>query len=364
MKKYLYLTAAAAAMLCMTACSDDNGPDDDDSDGKKAYQGAYVLCQGNQYNKIPGNLNLIDYATTTVSNDLFSLANNGMSLGDTPQCGVAYGSKIYVGVSMSSTIQIMNCSDYKYLKTITLPVEGVEGTQPRSMVAHKGKIYISMYDGYVARLDTLTLQIDKSVKVGPNPEIMALRDEKLYVPNSFGMAYMQNLPYGKTASVVDIATMTVTTTFDVPENPKEFINTTDGLYLLCNGNYSDAKAALYKVDKDLKCTEVAKAAMAAAGDDKIYIINQDYYSEEQNTYFVYDFSTKKVTPWEIKKPDYPSGLAYDKANKKILVSSYVMNGEYPSYDLPGYVNVYETDNSFSCQYFIGAGPTCFFFHTK
>lgn len=362
MKKYLYLSLMAATLLGITACSDDKDPKDpNDAEG---YADAYVLCQGNQPNKIPGNLNTLDYANKTAANDIFSNANGGMSLGDTPQCGVAYGSKIYVGTSVSSTVQIMDGKTYKFIKTITLPVPGVEGTQPRSMVAHRGKIYISMYDGYVARLDTLTLEIDKSVKVGPNPEIMALRDEKLYVPNSFGMAYLQNLPYGKTASIVDIATMTKTSDFAVPENPKEFINTSDGLYLLCNGNYSDTKAALYKVNGDLSCTEVTKAAMAAAGNGKIYIINQDYYSEEKNTYYVYDFSTRKVTPWEILKPDYPSGLAYDAATGRILVSSYVMNGEYPSYDLPGYVNVYGSDNKFSSKYTVGAGPTCIFFHTK
>ena len=42
-----------------------------------------------------------------------------------------------------------------------------------------------------------------------------------------------------------------------------------------------------------------------------------------------------------------------------------MNGKYPSYDLPGYVNVYDDRFRFQTKYEIGAaGPACIFTHTK
>ena len=46
-----------------------------------------------------------------------------------------------------------------------------------------------MYDGYLARLDTLTMTIDKSVAVGANPDQIALHYDKIYVPVSEGMNY-------------------------------------------------------------------------------------------------------------------------------------------------------------------------------
>ncbi len=72
----------------------------------------------------------------------------------------------------------------------------------------------------------------------------------------------------------------------------------------------------------------------------------------------------KVSDWKVTAVDYPSNIAVDKVGARILVSSYVMNGLYPSYDAPGYLNVYSTDNALVRKYEIGAGPTCIFFNTK
>lgn len=375
MKKYLYLTAASIAMLGLASCSEDDGPSVPDPDYPTVSEGAYVLNQGNFYNAVPGGLNVVDYNSSQTAKNVFEQVN-GRSIGDTPQCGVAYGSKIYVGTMVSETIEVLNRNDYKSIKQIRLTEDGVDGTQPRCMIPHNGKIYMSMYDGYVARFDTLTMKFDKAVKVGPNPEIMALRDGKLYVPNSDGMNWA--VGYGKTASIVDVESMTVTGTFEVPENPAEFYSGEDGLYLLCKGNYKPetdpdfSPSALYKVEKTVENGKevyendlIAKATIAALGNGVIYFVNQPFTNDVPKAeYYVYDMQSGKVSDWKVTAVDYPSNIAVDKVGGRILVSSYVMNGLYPSYDAPGYLNVYSTDNALVRKYEIGAGPTCIFFNTK
>jgi len=102
MRKYLYLSIAALWAASLASCSsDDNNEPDVPVTGQKSP--VYVLNQGNFYNAIEGGLSVIDLEEKTISNNVFKSANN-RSLGDTPQCGVAYGSKIYVGTSQSNTI--------------------------------------------------------------------------------------------------------------------------------------------------------------------------------------------------------------------------------------------------------------------
>ena len=102
----------------------------------------------------------------------------------------------------SHTIEIVDRSSYRSLKQIRLDDVEFKGKSPRSMVANDGFVYISMFEGYVAKLDTLSAAITAEVKVGPNPEVICLHKGNLYVPNSDGNNYM--VGYGKTASVINV----------------------------------------------------------------------------------------------------------------------------------------------------------------
>lgn len=353
MKKF-YLPAIVAVMgMSMASCSDDDKNIPQNPDAPETATGLFVLNQGNFYNAIDGSLNLINFQSGESRQNAFKTAN-GRSLGDTPQCGTSYGSKTYVGVYESNTIEIID-ANMKSVKQIRL--EG-NGKQPRSIVAHEGKVYISMYDGYVARLDTATLTIDKTVQVGPNPEIIAIYNGKIYVPNSDGMNWQNG--YGKTASEIDIATFTVTKTFEVPVNPDQFYATEDGLFLLSKGNYIDVSSNLYKINSDYTAKEVAPATIACIANGGLMIINDPFYGAQPAEYSFYDSASGQIRKLNVEKVEYPNAIYYDEINDKVFVASYVMNGQYPSYDLPGYVNEYDSQMNFIKKYDVGAGPACMF----
>ena len=350
----------AASALSFTACNNDDEPDKSkpNPDLPTNAEGAFILNEGNYGKQIEGSLTLIDYAATASSQDLFQKAN-GRSLGASPQGGVVYGDKIYLGIYSSNTIEVIDRNTYKSVKQISLT--NSEGQSPRSLVAKDGKVYVSMYNGYVSRLDTLSLEIDKTVKVGPNPEVIAIRGKYLYVPNSDGMNYPN---YGTTASKINLDSFTVEKTFEVGLNPTQFASNGSDLFMLCMGNYGDVPATIYRLDNDDKYTEVAKATIMTVKGDNVYYINAPWGVEEI-TYAVYDIAsgiTKKML--RDSGVESPCGLGVDPVNGSIVVTSYSMDNGVTSYATNGYAKVYDQNGTFVRRYEAGVGPRTIFFNYK
>lgn len=354
MKKIFLITAITAVMLGFVSCDDKDEPKLN-PDKPTLSAGAYFLCQGQSYSHVPGGLFSLDYTTGKWVDNAFETVN-GISLGDTPQWGICYGSKLYLGIFESNVIHIVDKYTFKNSKTISLK-DSQNGQKPRSLAAKDGKVFIAMDNGYVARLDTLTMNIDASVKVGPNPEVIGIYNDELYVPNSDGMNYPN---YGTTATVIRLKDFTVTKTIEVPMNPYMFMANDMGLYLLCKGNYDDIPSKVYKMNGD-KWDAVAEATIMAADKNKLYLINDPFYGSVPAEYYIYDCVAGTVVDWNIEKVVYPNNIAVDRIGGRIFISSYYMDGKYPSYTTPGYVSVYGLDNSFITKHDIGAGAPCIFF---
>ncbi|MDE6717715.1 MAG: hypothetical protein K2J70_05945 [Muribaculaceae bacterium] len=370
------ITPLTAMLLIagVSSCSDDPENPSEDSDLPSqtqpdfvSGQGVFLLNQGQFYNGIEGSLNFFDFSDLKVSNNIFAEINK-RSLGDTPQCGVAYGGKIYIGVYNSNTIEILSASDYKSIKQILL--DGTHGKEPRAIVPEGDKLYITMYDGYVARLDTTTLSIDKSVKVGPNPETPVIHKGKLFVPNSDGMNWANG--YGTTASIVDLATFNVEATVDVPLNPDTFLSSGNRLFLLSKGNYGDVESALYEIDPEIASIQttsdkkgwikIANATIVGADNEKVYLINAPFREDGiVIDYSIYNTLSSVIEEWKPEGVDYPNAMAADPFTGNVVISSYIMDGPFPSYTAPGYGVLYGKDLKQKAKFNIGTGPAAIFF---
>ncbi len=356
-RKFASTMLAVAAIAGLTACEDEKN-EQPDPENPTISQGMYVLNNGNKGKKIEGDITYYDYATGKASQDMFQKAN-GRSLGQTPQGAVIYGSKIYVGVYESNAIEIIDRYTLKSIKQIKL--EGRTASEPRSLVVRDGNVYISMYTGWISRMDTITCEINDSVKVGPNPDIIAIHGSKLYVPNSDGMNWKEG--YGTTATEIDLATFKATRTFDVPLNPCQFLSSGDNLYLLSKGNYGDVKSIVYRFDPEkLTSTPIHEATNIAARGNSLFIINAPYGVPTVD-YKRYDASDGKIIDMlrdNADGVDSPAGIEVDPFSGDIFITSYVMDGGKASYVLPGYCKIYDRNGVYKNRFETGVGPTLLF----
>lgn len=358
--KRLFQILIALGGLSLVACSDNNDePEIPNPDAPTVAEGAFVLNQGNYYQQIEGSLSFIDYSTSTSSQNVF-LKANGRSLGATPQDAIVYGSKIYLAIYESNVIEIIDRTTYKSQKQISL--SQAEGQSPRALVAKDGKVYISMYNGYVSRLDTVSLSIDKTVKVGPNPEIMAIKGDYLYVPNSDGLNW--EVGYGTTASVISLNTMTVEKTLTVGLNPCEFLSNGTDLFLLCKGNYADIASQIYQIDSNGNMKSIADATLVALKDNKVYYINAPFMAPEIE-YSVYDLTTGKTSPMlSDDGVESPAGIGVDPISGNIIITSYNVENGWASYSTDGYAKVYDSTGKPLKRYDVGVGPCAIFFNYR
>ena len=334
--KYLILAISLVAFLA--SCKKDNQAP---IELPAVRQGIYILSEG-PFNGNNASLTYYDFAAKTTVPDIFKQANS-RGLGDTGNDIQVYGSKMYIIVNVSSTLEIVNAKTAVSIKKIDFK-DGAKARQPRYIVFNKNKAYISSYDGTVAVLDTATMAIEKYITVGRNPEKMAIANGKLYVANSGGLDYPN---YDKTVSVIDLATNTETKKITVVVNPRGvFADAYGDVYVLSTGDYGAIKASMAIIDSKtdaIKAQGDFSAGSVAINGDLAYmtgsggvikvfnlktdpIVGGVYTLEKAN--FITD-NTKATTA---------SGLAWDKLNEQLYVldaKNYTSNGEALVYDKTG-----------------------------
>lgn len=352
-RKNLPFMAAAMYVIAFSSCEHNDGEPFIKINFPTSSDVAYILNQGSYGDKIEGSLNVLDYGSSSMFENMFTKVNE-RSLGSTPQCGVAYGTRIYLGMYESHTIEVIDRSTFRSIKQIKLE-DSEEGRSPRGMVASGGHVYITMNEGYLSRLDTVELEVDASLKVGLNPETPAVMGDRIYVPVSAWSA-----DYGTTGSVVTMHPFAVEKEIDVPLNPQQFLTNGNDLFVISWGNYGDEKGVLAKVVSDNRYEVVGNARMGAIRDNTIYLIDNPWGGELK--YWKYDISSGERTDMAFPEIDSPSGIGIDPSRDVLLISSFPMDGVYPSYLLPGYVCEYTFDGRFVRKYAIGAGPACIFFN--
>lgn len=202
------------------------------------HSGVYVLSEG-LFNQNNSTLSWIDFTTgkadswtsaTGYSFDVFEKVN-GRRIGDTANDMILYGSRLYIVVSESSTIEILDASTCTSRKQITLSSNG-RASQPRYLTAHNGFVYVCCFDGTVTRIDTLTMTADATISVGRNPDGICCTNGKLYVSNSGGLD-TQNPD--NTVSVIDINTFTEVKRITVRSNPGAIYADGNSVYVVSRG---------------------------------------------------------------------------------------------------------------------------------
>lgn len=362
MKKFFSYAMAAAMLVSFASCDEEkNHP----VDPVAVTTGMYVINAGSSWSKIPGSVTAVDFKTgahTPEMRDAF-LEANGIEPGEL--CGaVIYGSKMYIASNASNMIWVVNKENMKLISQIQPTGEGKD---PRYLAAKDGKVYATLFTGYVCRIDTTSLKIDKEVKVGPNPEEPAIVGNKLYVPNSDGWGTTAN----SSISVIDLATMAESKITDPAiVNPTGIQYVNGNIFVLCMGNYKDIKASVYKLEGS-KVKYVCPGTRIAVSqqENQLYVIDAPYNATvDKFTYKKYDAATLQekgnMIVQEAGKQsviEYPAQVFINPSNSDVIVLSYYLSGQYPSYTTPGYANVYDKTGKFVKRYPVGPDPkfVCF-----
>lgn len=281
-----------ATLIGFSSCSSDDDNDNPDIPVVES-NGAYILNSGT-YESNKSSLVNYSFQSAKISNPFEK--NNGIGLGDTGQDMIIYGSKTYVAMYGSGLIYVLDI-DSKILSTIKSDAASPsEKLQPRALEAYKGKVYVTLYDGYLARIDTTTLAIDKRIAVGPNPEGVKAVNNKLYVANSGGQNWKDG--YNNTVSIVD-PELSTKKDITVAVNPCELkVDKYSNLYLVSRGNYVDVPNTLQQIntttDVVSKLDEGGAYSVFPEG-DKLYMLKKEYIgSTPTSTLAYYDIINKKV----------------------------------------------------------------------
>jgi len=331
--RHSYLFYLLMLITALASCKKDNKDEETGPLLTSEHKGIYILCEGN-FNMNNSSLVYFDYDKQELTDDQFDAVNK-RGLGDTGNDIQIYGSKMYIVVNVSSTIEVVNPKTAASIKQIDIK-NGDTGRQPRNIVFYKNKALISSFDGTVAVLDTASLIIDKYITVGRNPEQMAIVGDKLYVANSGGLDFDNP---DKTVSVVDLTTFTETKKITVGLNPQYVAADKYGdIYVLATGNYTDIPSTMTIIDS--QTDEVKSQSAFAAG--SIDIVGDYAYIGAGKAVLVYNVKTEKIEKENFVTDgtslDYTYGVTVDETSGEIFVANLItssINGEIICFDKNG-----------------------------
>lgn len=307
-------------------------------------KGFYQLNEGNMgMNR--ASLDYFDYMTGQYTRDIFSERNPEIvkELGDVGNDIKVYGQKVYAVINVSNLIVVFDVRTARRIKEIEVP-------NCRYLAFSKDKAYVTSYAGpvqidpnaergFVAEIDTASLEVTRKVTVGYQPEEMAVQGGKLYVANSGGYRAPN---YDRTVSVVNLETFEEEKKIDVAINLHRMaVDRRGDIYVSSRGDHMHAAPNLYVIDS--ATDEVKQRLDIPVGgmwldDERLY-----YYSVAFNmtsgrnevTYGILDTRTKKqianqiITDGTDKEIMLPYGIAVNPETKEIFMTdaqNYVVTG--------------------------------------
>lgn len=364
-KQLKYLLGAVLLPLAFTACDDDGNPGGDNQPFR-AESGIYVFNTGTEGYGIEGSLSYLDPATRSLRNSVF-LGTNGRSLGSTVQDGVILGEEMYIAVSGSNTVEVV---DKHTAQSIAQILTNPDLGGPRDIVTDGEYVYVSMFGGYVARIDPATHTVDRTVPVGPNPEEMVVLDGYLYVANSDGLNYANGYVDGKSVSQVSLDDFAEEKKIGVGMNPsKVAAHAASGkLFVACMGDYADNPPSIWTIDTATgEATDLqVPATLICLSGNTLYTIYNNWSGAENMPYVAYDARTNAVLDeafipvvssshgFEYNRVDNPAGIVVNPADGHIFVASYAAD-PVNAYSLPSYVYEYDAEGQVLCGYDVGVG---------
>jgi len=351
MKKTLHILCLGFLLLAAaTACRTPeeiipSAPTEVGSGDSGDIAGLFVLNEGNMgSNKC--TLDYYDYQSGIYSKNIYAERNPGVvqEMGDVGNDLQIYGGRLYAVVNCSNLVEVMDVKTARHIGQVSVP-------NCRYIVFKDKYAYVSSYAGpvetdpnyrlgYVARIDTTTLQVIDTCVVGYQPEEMAIVGDKLYVANSGGYRVPD---YDHTVSVIDLKSFKEIKKIDVAPNLHRMeLDAYGYLWVSSRGDYYDIPSMTFIIDTRadavidqmdlLACTE-----MTLCG-DSLYVYSNawSYFTQTSDVnYAIVDVRTRRVvtrrfiTDGTETRFQNPYALAVNPVTREIFV------GDARDYITPG-----------------------------
>lgn len=336
-------------------------------------QGFYLLNEGNMgMNR--ASIDFFNFETAKYHRDIFSARNPEVvkELGDVGNDIQIYGSKLYAVINVSNYIEVMDAKTAKHITRISVP-------NCRYITFHEGKAYISSYSGrvaidpnaeigFVAEIDTTSLELTRKVEVGYQPEQMVIQNNKLYVANSGGYRVPN---YDRTVSVVDLDTFKEVKKIDVAINLHRMLADRNGdIYVSSRGDYYDVPPSLYiidgKTEKVKKHLDIPIGGMTLSGDSiYFYSVAFSYYTgQNEVSYGIINTNSQSlvadqiITDARVNDIIIPYGIAIQPETKDIYIT------DAQNYVVTGYLYCFDSKGKFKWRVQAGNIPAHFTFLYK
>ncbi len=305
-----------------------------DSDGEIC--GFFLLNEGNMGSN-KATLDYFDYATGVYTKNIYAERNPGVvkELGDVGNDLQIYGGKLYAVINCSHFVEVMDVRTARHLSQISIP--------NCRYITFKGRYaYVSSYAGpvqidpnarlgYVAKIDTVSLEVVATCTVGYQPEEMVIVGEKLYVANSGGYRVPN---YDRTVSVIDLATFQEVKKIDVAINLHRLeLDQYGQIWVSSRGDYYDTPSRTYVIDSRTdEVTDEFKllpnSEMTVCG-DSLYVYSTEWnYNTQSNaiSYAIVNVRTKRIvtrnfiTDGTEQRISIPYGVAVNPSTREIFVT--------------------------------------------
>ncbi len=325
-----------------------------------SVKGLYLLCEGN-YGSNKASLDFLDIHKGKYLRNIYAERNPDVvkELGDVGNDIQIYGSKMYVVVNASHKLEVLD-------KNTATRIGQIDIANCRYITFHQGKAYVSSYvgkikidtetekspHGEVLQIDTTTLQIDRRISVGYQPEEMAVVGGYLYVANSGGY---RPPDYDNRLSLIRLSDFKVVDNIQLGINLHRVLKDKhNNLWVSSRGNYENQASCLYQLkynpqtgrEEFAQKIDLPCSAMALQG-DKLLILSTEWNNEKEANTINYaqidtktgtKLSTNFITDGTEQAIEKPYGLAVNPETNEVYITdakNYVSSGLLHCYSPQG-----------------------------
>ena len=340
----------------------------------ESIKGFFLLNEGNMGSN-KATIDYFDYETGVYTKNIYAERNPGVvkELGDVGNDIQIYGDKLYAVINCSHFVEVMDVNTAKHITQISIP-------NCRYLAFKDRYAYVSSYAGpvlidpnarlgYVAKVDTVTLQVVDTCTVGYQPDDLVVVGNKLYVANSGGYRVPN---YDNTISVIDLETFTEIKKIEVAINLHRLeLDKYGYLYVSSRGDYYYTPSKTFiidtKTDQVIKTLNLLPNTEMTLCGDSLYIYSTEWsYLTNSNTisYAIYDVAKRKtvtrnfITDGTEKEIAIPYGIAVNPETKEFFVT------DAKDYVTPGTLYCFNPDGTKKWSVTTGDIPAHFVFTRK